>query len=107
MATAELAAALPIVVVLLAVALGAVTAVRTQLRCEDAAYTGARLAARGSKDAVRVAAEHAPAGASVTVTREGAQVKVVVATPVSMLGSHLPAVTVNAVAVSDVEPGAG
>ncbi|MDP9241529.1 MAG: pilus assembly protein, partial [Actinomycetota bacterium] len=45
--TAELATALPVLVFLLAVALGAVGAVTAQLRCVDAAREGARAAARG------------------------------------------------------------
>jgi hypothetical protein len=47
MATAELAVALPSLVLVLAVALAAVDLGLTQVRCVDAARLGARLVARG------------------------------------------------------------
>ena len=47
MVTAEIAVAVPALIFVLTVALGAVTAVTDHLRCVDAARTGARLLARG------------------------------------------------------------
>jgi hypothetical protein len=47
MVTAEIAAALPALVLVLTLGLGAVAAVTDHLRCVDAARTGARLLARG------------------------------------------------------------
>lgn len=47
MVTAEIAVALPALVLVLTLGLGAVAAVTDQLRCVDAARTGARLLARG------------------------------------------------------------
>lgn len=67
--TAEFALLLPAVVVLLALALGAVRVVVTQVQCVDAARAAARAAARGeSLDVVeRVARAAGPAGARVRV----------------------------------------
>ncbi|GAB3456568.1 TadE family type IV pilus minor pilin [Kineococcus endophyticus] len=67
--TAEFALLLPAVVVLLALALGAVRVVVTQVQCVDAARAAARVAARGeSLDVVqRVARAAGPAGAVVRV----------------------------------------
>ena len=47
MVTAEIAVALPALVLVLILGMGAVTAMTDQLRCVDAARTGARLLARG------------------------------------------------------------
>ncbi|EAQ00447.1 hypothetical protein JNB_09749 [Janibacter sp. HTCC2649] len=65
MVTAEIAVALPALVLVLTLALGAVSVVTDHLRCVDAARVGARLLARG-EDAGRVRAEvalQAPEGA--------------------------------------------
>ncbi len=69
--TAEFALLLPAVVVLLALALGTVRAVVTQVQCVDAARAAARAAARGeSGDVVlRVARAAGPDGAAVRVHR--------------------------------------
>ena len=67
MVTAEIAAALPAVMVVLVVALTAVGAVADQLRCVDAARTGARLLARGEEVSrvEAVVARQAPEGADI------------------------------------------
>lgn len=67
--TAEFALLLPAVVVLLALALGAVRIVVTQVQCVDAARAAARVAARGESLEVveRVARAAGPAGAVVRV----------------------------------------
>lgn len=67
MVTAEIAVALPALVLVLTLGLGAVTLVSDHLRCVDAARVGARLLARG-EDAGRVRAEvarQAPEGADI------------------------------------------
>ena len=68
--TAEIAVALPALMIVLAVALWGVTAAAAQVACVDAARTGARAAARGeSPAAVRTAVlKAAPPGARVTLT---------------------------------------
>lgn len=69
MVTAEIAVALPALVLALTLGVSAVVAVTDQLRCVDAARTGARLLARG-EDAGRVRAEvarQAPDGAAIAM----------------------------------------
>ena len=77
-ATAELAVALPALVLVLAVALAAVDLGLAQVRCVDAARVGARLLARGEPEGaalgeVRAAA---PAGARISVTTDRGRVTV-------------------------------
>ena len=88
MVTAETAVALPALVLVLLVALGAVNVATTQLRCADAAAVGARLAARGEPaTTVRAAARAAAPGTSVTVRGAGTPtVTVVVAARVGIPG---------------------
>jgi hypothetical protein len=70
-ATAELAVVIPAVVLLAASGVWAVAAAAAQLRCVDAAGTGARALARGETTAAvsRAVAEVAPAGAAVSISR--------------------------------------
>jgi hypothetical protein len=72
-ATAELAVVLPAVVLLAASGVWAVAAAAAQLRCVDAASTGARALARGETTAAvsLAVAEVAPAGADVSISRTG------------------------------------
>jgi Flp pilus assembly protein TadG len=79
-ATAELAVALPSLVIVLAVALGAVDLGLSQVRCVDAARLGARLLARGEPQGPALAEVRAaaPEGARVFVTTAGTRVTVVV-----------------------------
>ena len=82
--------------------LAGIAAVSMQVRCVDAAREAARLAARGDGDAaVAVARNIAPAGARVTVRRDG---DLLVAT-VSARSALLPTVEIAAQAVSAAEPG--
>ncbi|GAB7191614.1 hypothetical protein NUM3379_23220 [Kineococcus sp. NUM-3379] len=88
-ATAELAVALPAVVLVLAVVLGAGRVAVAQLQCTDAARAGARVAARGeAAGVVRAAAGAlAPAGARITVSGGGAGVLVRVEADVEVAGT--------------------
>jgi hypothetical protein len=72
-ATAELAVVLPAVVLLGASGVWAVAAAAAQLRCVDAAGTGARALARGESTAAvsSAVAVVAPAGAAVSISRTG------------------------------------
>jgi hypothetical protein len=72
-ATAELAVALPSLVLVLSVALAAVDLGLAQVRCVDASRLGARLVARGESEALvmREVLRAAPGGARVTVSRDG------------------------------------
>ena len=76
MATAELAAAIPTLVVVLFVALSALATVSDQVRCVDAARATARALARGDGEAAALSAGRrlAPPGAAFTVGGAGAGV---------------------------------
>ena len=101
--TAELAAGLPALMLLMLAGLTAVTAVTTQGRCVDAAREGAIAAARGESGA-DAAGRVAPDGARVTVADGGEAVTVTVEASVRVLGGGLPGFTVRAGAVAAKEP---
>lgn len=103
--TAELAAGLPALLLLLLAGLTAVNAVTAQAGCLHAAREAALAAARGG-DGSAAAGRAAPPGASVTVSVDGNRVQATVRAPVRTLGGRLPRVTVVATAVAAVEPGA-
>lgn len=107
MVTAEAAVVLPVLLLVLAGAVAAVTVVGAQLRCVDAAREGARAAARGEDVAAArsLAAEAAPAGAQIAISVAEEQVHVVVSARISPLGPVPLHVTVSAEAVALVEPG--
>lgn len=109
MATAELAVAIPSLVLVLAVSLAAVDLGLTQVRCVDAARTGARLLARGESAQVALGEVRAaaPRGAAVAVSSGGDQVSVVVTgrLPVGLSAIGLvPAPGATAVARLEVPP---
>lgn len=93
--TAELALALPTLVLILAVGLWLQGAVALQARCQDAARAGARAAARGDADgAIRAAlAGSLPAGAVVGISRAGRVVTVSVRAIPSVPGGLASLVT--------------
>jgi hypothetical protein len=101
--TAELAAGLPALMVLLLTGLTAVGAVTTRGRCVDAAREGALVAARGGPG-LENAARIAPAGARIALAGGEDTVTVTVRAPVPILGGHLPAIMVRAEAVAAREP---
>lgn len=74
MATAELAVSLPALLLVLGLALGAVSAANRQLRCAEAAAVAARAVARGDgpEQARASAAGHLPDGAVLTIASSGA-----------------------------------
>ena len=101
--TAEFAAGLPALILMLLVGLTAVRAVTTQLQCLDAAREGAMAAARG--DSGRAAAARvAPPGATVFVSTGTETATATVDSSVPLLGGHLPLITVRATAVAAREP---
>ena len=105
MATAELAACLPVLVLLLAVGLTAQAAVGARVRLQDAAREAARAAARGDTGtARRLSAQVAP-GAAVTISRGDGDVVAVTSIRVHPLGGVLPAFTVRERSVAALEPG--
>jgi Flp pilus assembly protein TadG len=102
--TAELAAAFPVLVILLIAGLAGVSAVVTQLRCVDAAREAARAAARGEPGEA-AGQRAAPADARVSVSVDGELARATVRAGVHPLGARLPGFTVEARAVAAVEPG--
>jgi Tfp pilus assembly protein PilX len=101
--TAELAVALPVLVLLLLAGLTSVNAVATQMRCVDAAREAARAQARG-EPGVAAGERAAPTGATVAVSAVGDTVRATVVAVAHPLGGRLPGFTVRAEAVAAVEP---
>lgn len=93
MVTAEFAVVLPAVVLVLALSLGALGLAWDQIRCVDAARSGARAASRGdSPGAVILVASHAaPSDAMVSVATSGDIVRVSVVSRPRVAASLLPA----------------
>ncbi|WP_084685535.1 TadE family type IV pilus minor pilin [Nonomuraea coxensis] len=105
--TAETAAVLPALMIVLAAGLWAIQSVAVQLECVDAARSAARAAARGEPvDEVRAVARQATsANAQVDITRDSETTKVQIAVQVRPAwGSAFPPVRVSASAVADTEP---
>jgi hypothetical protein len=106
--TAELALAMPTLILVLVVGLWLQSAVALQARCLDAARAGARAAARGDSDAqIRVAlAEALPAGADIGIGHAGDRVTVTVRTAAPVppgLSSLVGGRTMTASATAAVE----
>jgi Flp pilus assembly protein TadG len=102
MVTAELAACLPVLVLLLAVALSAVSVASLRVRAQDAAREAARLAARG--ESVSAAQRDGPAGIQVRVSVSGDDVIAVASAHAHLLLPFLPAVMVIERAAAAREP---
>ena len=103
MVTAELAMALPVLIIVLAAGLAAVTVVGQRVRAEDAAREAARAAARGDTAAAhRLVGEVAP-GASLSMSQSADRTTARVSMVVHPLGAW-PALTVDATAVAATEP---
>lgn len=92
MATAEFAVALPAVVLVLALSLGATGLALDQIRCVDAARAGARAASRGDsfEAVILVTRRAAPAHAVVSTATSGGLVQVSVVSRPRVAGSVLP-----------------
>jgi hypothetical protein len=107
MVTAELAVALPALVVVMVAALYGVALVTAQLRCEDAAAMAARLAARGeTAGTVRSSAlAAAPRSAGLSLASSATTVTATVTVRVSApgLSGLLPAVSVSSRAADDLQ----
>ena len=108
MIPAETAVVLPVLLLVLAGSVAAVTLVGAQLRCVDAAREGARAAARGETVAAVTAlvGRAAPDGAITSVAVSGQEVRVTVTADVPALGVLPLRVGVAAQAVALREPGA-
>jgi hypothetical protein len=104
--TAEMAVALPALVLFLIAGLTAVVAVSDQMKCQDAAREAARADARGDGGAEALALRSAPGGATIHLRRAADSVEVEVSATVHPFGSRLPGVRVTGTAVAEREPGA-
>jgi Flp pilus assembly protein TadG len=107
MVTAETAVVLPVLLLVLAGAVAAVTLVGGQLRCVDAAREGARAAARGESAATvsRIVGELAPEGAVVRVSGDADEIRVTVTVRAAPLGPLPLGVPLSGEAVAVREPG--
>jgi hypothetical protein len=105
MVTAELAVAIPAVVLVLVACLAGLSAAVDQVRCVDAARLGSRAAARGdSPERVRQLAQGgAPSAARVTLSHAGGLAVVTVQVQTGGWGGFLPAWTLTATARTPVE----
>jgi Flp pilus assembly protein TadG len=107
MVTAELAVALPALVVVMVAALYGVAVVTAQLRCEDAAAMAARLAARGETPAIvrSSALAAAPSGAGLSLASSATTVTATVTVRVSApgLAGLLPGVSISSRAADDLQ----
>lgn len=104
MATAELAACLPVLVLLVAFVVSVTTVGSAAVRAQDAAREAARAAARGDNAAASRLAHDAAPGSTVTISRGTDAVTAVVELHEHLLLSWLPAVTVTGRAVAAQEP---
>jgi hypothetical protein len=101
--TAELAAGLPALLVLLLVGLTAVSGVLTKLQVMAAAREGALVAARDG-DGRAVATRQAPTGASITIGGNSDTVTVTVRAQIAVLGASVVRLTTTADATVAREP---
>ncbi len=106
MATAEMAVALPVLMLLVLTAVYAVQVMGMRVRCLDAAREVARAAARGDPRAPMIGREVLP-GSSVSIRRSDRAVTAVVSIRLQPLGRDLPAVTVREQVTAATEPDAG
>lgn len=107
MATAEMAAVLPVLGLLLCFGLWAVAAVSADVRCADAAREAARSAARGDSpaDVRAVAMAAAPPGSVVTVDQLATSVRVTVVARIGPLDRRFGSISVAGAATAEREPG--
>jgi Flp pilus assembly protein TadG len=104
MVTAELAACLPVLVLMLAVALSAVSVAGVRVRAQDAAREAARAAARGDRGQARLLARQAAPGVALDITTQGEEVIAVARVSVHPLAGWLPGLTVTERSIAAVEP---
>jgi hypothetical protein len=103
MVTAELAAAIPAVVVVLALGLSAVRLGIDEIRCVDAARLAARSLARGDSEAVAraAAARAAPPDAAIDLVAGGSEVSATVSAARDLAGRRVLTVHGSATAVRE------
>jgi Flp pilus assembly protein TadG len=105
MATLELAACLPVLVIIVLAGMGAVSVADDQVRAQDAAGEVARAEARGDDvTASRLFAETAPAGAHFTVSTESGLVTATVHLTARPFGNRVGGFSITERAVAALEP---
>lgn len=104
MVTAELAACLPVLVLLLTVALSAVSVGSLRVRAADAAREAARAAARGDNATAQQLAAAAAPGVNVRIQLTADEVTAVASVQAHLPVPFLPEVTVREQAVAAREP---
>ncbi len=104
MVTAELAACLPVLVLLLGVALSAIAVASAHVRTQDAASEAARAVARGDRGAAAALVRSAAGDSAWSSSVTGDEVAAVVVAQVHPLGGWLPAITVTERATAALEP---
>lgn len=109
MVTAELAVAIPAVVLVLAMGLAALGAVIDQVRCVDAARLAARAAARGDplSEVRALAVRAAPVGAQVSIGAARGEARVVVTATTGGWAGVVPSWHLVSTAITPVEQGLG
>jgi len=95
MATVELAVCLPVLVLVLLVALSAVTVAGAKVRVQDAAREAARAAARGDPVAASALAQRAMRSVRIEVAAGDGLTTVTATARVHLLASWLPAATLT------------
>jgi hypothetical protein len=105
MVTAELAVAIPAVVLVLVACLAGLAAAVDQIRCVDAARLGGRAAARGDSPArvLELTRAGAPPGAEVSVSRHGGDAVVTVRVRAGGWGGLVPSWQLSATARTPLE----
>ncbi|MGF1648320.1 MAG: TadE family type IV pilus minor pilin [Kineosporiaceae bacterium] len=103
--TAELAVALPALVLVIATVTGAGAVARATARCHDAAWTGARLLARDEAptQARATAARAAPPGAEIQHAVSGGEVTVLVSAEVQLGAGDIGRLPVRCRATAPLE----
>ena len=104
MVTAEMAAALPVLVLLVAVALAAVSVSAQRVRAQDAAREAVRAAARGDLASARRFGQLTAPSASISIAQSGDRVSAQARLVVHPLAGWLPGVTIVERAVAAAEP---
>ena len=103
MVTAELAVAVPVIVVVLGLGLSAIRLGIDEVRCVDAARLAARALARGDSEgsARALAVSAGPPGASVVVGITGAEVSATVSASRDLAGWRMVTVRGSATAIQE------
>ncbi|SOD71921.1 TadE-like protein [Jatrophihabitans sp. GAS493] len=104
MVTAEVAVALPVMLLLLGVGLGGISVAQAQVQAQDAAREAARAAARGDSEMVSAAVRSLGPGAELQLSRSAGIVSARVTLACHPLSNVLPSITLVASAVAADEP---